>query len=107
MFVKYAQGFVVLPGGFGTMDEIFEVLTLVQTKKISRVPVVFVGVDYWSGLMDWIRKTVLETAGNINPQDLDLFHLTDDPSEVVQIINDFYERDKGGAELSPNYNLES
>lgn len=107
MFVKYAQGFVVLPGGFGTMDEVFEVLTLVQTKKISRVPIVFVGKSYWGGLMEWIKNTVLESEQNIHPNDLELFHLSDDPGEVVQIINDFYERDKGGAELSPNYNLES
>jgi len=107
MFVKYAQGFVVMPGGFGTMDEIFEVLTLIQTKKISKVPVVFVGVAYWSGLMDWIKSSVLEAERNINPEDLDLFHLTDDPDEVVKIINDFYDKDKDGAELTPNYNLES
>lgn len=107
MFVKYAQGFVVMPGGFGTMDEIFEVLTLIQTKKISKVPIVFVGVDFWSGLMEWIKTTLLEKENNINAEDLDLFHLVDDPDEVVSIINDFYDTEKEGGELSPNYNLES
>lgn len=107
MFVKYAQGFVVMPGGFGTLDEIFEVLTLIQTNKISKVPIVFVGVDFWSGLMDWIKSTMLEKEHNINPEDLNLFHLADNPDEVVRIINDFYDTEKEGAELSPNYNLES
>jgi uncharacterized protein (TIGR00730 family) len=105
MFVKYAQGFVAMPGGFGTLDEIFEVLTLVQTHKISKVPVVFVGVAYWSGLFEWIRQSML-AAGNISPGDLSLFHLTDDADEVVSIINDFYNLDRGGAELAPNYKLE-
>ncbi len=105
MFVKYAQGFVVLPGGFGTLDEIFEVLTLAQTHKISKVPIVFVGVDYWSGLFDWIRNTMLANK-NINEVDLELFHISDDPNEVVSIINDFYSVESGGAELAPNYKLE-
>jgi uncharacterized protein (TIGR00730 family) len=105
MFVKYAQGFVVLPGGFGTLDEIFEVLTLAQTHKISKVPIVFVGAAYWSGLFDWIRNTMLAVK-NINEVDLELFHITDDPTEVVAIINDFYSVESGGAELAPNYKLE-
>jgi len=107
MFVKYAQGFVVMPGGFGTLDEIFEVLTLIQTKKISKVPIIFVGIDFWSGLMDWIKSTMLEKEHNINAEDLNLFHLADDPDEVVRIINDFYDTEKEGGELSPNYNLEA
>jgi len=107
MFVKYAQAFVVMPGGFGTLDEIFEVLTLIQTKKISKVPIVFVGVSFWSGLMDWIKTVMLERERNINAEDLNLFHLTDEPDEVVQIINDFYDKDKEGGELTPNYNLEA
>jgi uncharacterized protein (TIGR00730 family) len=106
MFVKYAQGFVVMPGGFGTMDEVFEVLTLVQTQRISPVPIIFMGVDYWKGLMDWIKSTLLEKAGNINAQDLDLFHITDSSEKVVAIINDFYRAGKGGAELAPKYKLE-
>ena len=85
MFVKYAQAFVVFPGGFGTLDELFEALTLVQTRKVTSFPVVLVGTAYWGGLVDWIRGTMLET-GRISPQDLDLLHLTDDLDEVVRII---------------------
>ena len=103
MFVKYAQAFVVLPGGFGTMDELFEVLTLVQTKKISMVPIILVGVEFWSGLKEWIVKTMLEREKNINADDLDLFKITDSVDEVIEYINDFYRGSK--AELEPNYQL--
>ncbi len=103
MFVKYAQAFVALPGGFGTMDELFEVLTLVQTHKITKVPIVLVGAEFWSGLKDWIRDTMLERNNNVNSEDLDLMPITDDPEEVVRIINDFYA--EKGEELSPNYEL--
>lgn len=103
MFVKYAQAFVALPGGFGTMDELFEVLTLVQTNKISKVPIILVGKDYWSGLKGWIRQTMFEQASNINEEDLDLMPVTDEPEEVVRLINEFYERKSG--ELGPNYSL--
>ncbi|WP_153504315.1 LOG family protein [Cumulibacter manganitolerans] len=85
MFVKYSQAFVILPGGFGTMDELFEALTLVQTNKITRFPVVLVGVDYWSGLISWIRDTMVRER-RVDAGDLDLLHLTDDPEEVVRII---------------------
>ena len=85
MFVKYAQAFVVFPGGFGTLDELFESLTLVQTRKVTSFPVLLVGTSYWGGLVDWIRTTMLET-GRISPQDFDLVHLTDDLDEVVEII---------------------
>ena len=85
MFVKYAQAFVVFPGGFGTLDELFEALTLVQTRKVTSFPVVLVGTAYWGGLIDWLRGTMLAT-GRISPQDLDLVHLTDDLDEVVRII---------------------
>jgi len=85
MFVKYAQAFVVLPGGFGTMDELFEALTLVQTGKVTSFPVVLLGVDYWRGLVDWLRETML-AAGAINAVDLDLLQLTDDVDEAVRII---------------------
>ncbi len=85
MFVKYANGFVVLPGGFGTFDELFEALTLVQTRKVRQFPVVLVGVDYWSGLLDWLRDTVL-ARGAISPPDLDLLKLTDDPDEAVRLV---------------------
>jgi len=103
IFVKYAQAFVALPGGFGTLDELFEVLTLVQTDKISKVPVILVGTSFWGGLKDWIKQIMLEKEGNINAEDLDLMPVTDEPAEVVRIINDFYERKVG--ELGPNYSL--
>ena len=86
MFVKYAQAFVILPGGFGTLDELFEALTLVQTRKVTRFPVVLIGVDYWQGLIDWIRHSLVST-GRIGPNDLDLLTLTDDVDEVLAVIN--------------------
>jgi uncharacterized protein (TIGR00730 family) len=85
MFVKYSQAFVVLPGGFGTLDELFESVTLVQTKKITRFPIVLVGTDYWSGLLDWIKDKML-SSGKISAADPELLHLTDDPDEVVRIV---------------------
>jgi uncharacterized protein (TIGR00730 family) len=85
MFVKYAQAFVVLPGGFGTMDELFEALTLVQTRKVTSFPVVLYGTSYWSGLLGWLRSTML-THGKINEIDLDLIHLSDDVEEIVEIV---------------------
>ncbi len=85
MFVKYAQGFVVLPGGFGTFDELFEALTLVQTEKVTSFPIVLVGTSYWSGLIDWIRDTVL-AEGKISAPDLDMFRLTDDVEEAVEVM---------------------
>ncbi len=87
MFVKYAQGFVVFPGGFGTIDELFEALTLVQTGKVTTFPIVLVGTRYWSGLVEWLRTT-MAPDGKISVSDLDLLHLTDDPEEVVAIIRD-------------------
>jgi uncharacterized protein (TIGR00730 family) len=103
MFVKFAQAFVALPGGFGTLDELFEVLTLVQTGKITPVPVILVGSDFWGGMREWIKNTMLEKAGNISPDDIDLIPLVDTPDEVIQIINEFYEI--RARELSPNYEL--
>ncbi len=85
MFVKYSQGFVVMPGGFGTFDELFEALTLRQTRKVTSFPLVLLGSDYWGGLVDWIRDTVLE-HGAINPQDLELLQVTDDPAEAVRVM---------------------
>jgi uncharacterized protein (TIGR00730 family) len=85
MFVRYASGFVVFPGGFGTMDELFEALTLIQTGKITEFPVVLVGSDYWSGLVDWMRERML-AEGNISPDDLDLFKVTDEPLEVRDLL---------------------
>lgn len=102
VFVKYAQGFVYLPGGFGTLDELFEVLTLVQTKKIDRVPIVLFGCDYWGGLLQWIKHTLLEQYHNINEEDLNLFLLTDDVEEAIHYINNFYDTDHS-RELKPNF----
>jgi uncharacterized protein (TIGR00730 family) len=87
MFVKYSQGFVVLPGGFGTFDELFEALTLVQTRKVTSFPIVLVGRDYWSGLLDWLRDTVL-AGGNVHAADLEMVTVTDDPAEAVQVMVD-------------------
>ena len=88
MFVKYAQGFIVLPGGYGTMDELFESLTLIQTSKTTRFPVILMGKSFWGGLVDWLRATMLE-ASNISDPDLDLFTITDDPKEAVRLIDEF------------------
>jgi uncharacterized protein (TIGR00730 family) len=85
MFVKYAQAFVILPGGFGTLDELFEALTLVQTRKVTRFPVILYGTEYWAGLLAWIRSTLAET-GTINAADLDLITVTDDIGEVMSVI---------------------
>lgn len=87
MFVKYAQGFVVFPGGFGTIDELFEALTLVQTGKVTTFPIILFGSTYWSGLLEWLRTT-MRADGKISPADLDLIHLTDDPAQVVAILRD-------------------
>jgi len=91
MFIKYAQGFVVLPGGFGTMDELFESLTLIQTRKIGRFPIILVGKDYWSGLIDWI-KSVLVTEKYIIADDLKLFTVVDTAEEAVNVIDNFYSK---------------
>lgn len=98
IFVKYSQGFIVLPGGFGTMDEMFEALTLIQTKKINERPVVLVGVDYWKGLIDWIKTTMLN-EGNISAPDLDFFKLVDTEEEALQYIDDFFKTHA----LTPNF----
>ena len=99
MFVKYAQGFVVLPGGFGTLDELFEAITLIQTQKIGRFPIVLVGKSYWEGLLEWIKGTMLETEANISPKDLDLMVLVDTVDEAVKCIDDFYKN----YTLKPNF----
>jgi hypothetical protein len=91
MFVKYSQGFVVMPGGFGTLDEVFEAITLIQTKKIGRFPVVLVGRDYWGGLLDWIEST-LKPNGLIGPEDTQIFKLVDTAEEAILAIDDFYSR---------------
>ena len=99
MFVKYAQGFIVLPGGLGTMDELFEALTLIQTKKIGRFPIILVNSDFWGGLVDWLKEAMLEKTQNINEEDLFLFRLVDTEDEAVAEINDFYSKYL----LSPNF----
>lgn len=91
MFTKYAQGFVVLPGGFGTLDELFEALTLIQTKKIGKFPIVLVGKQYWAGMVDWIRDS-LQTEAMIDPNDMNLFKVADTADEAVAFINEFYTR---------------
>jgi uncharacterized protein (TIGR00730 family) len=98
MFVKYSQGFIVMPGGFGTLDELFEAITLIQTNKIGRFPIVLVGKSFWSGLIAWVKETMLG-EGNISPQDLDLINIVDTPTEAVQVIDDFYSKYL----LSPNF----
>lgn len=100
MFVKYAQGFVVFPGGFGTLDELFESLTLIQTRKISQIPIVLYGSDYWGGLVEWMNKTMKEW-GTISDTDTDLFHVTDSTDEAVDIICDFYQK----KEPMPNFHF--
>jgi len=101
MFVKYAQAFVVFPGGFGTLDELFELLTLVQTGKIDKVPVVLVGSEFWSGLKSWIKTVMLEKNGNISADDMDLIPIVDSVEEIVQIINEHYTHSL----LRPNYKM--
>lgn len=99
IFVKYTQGFIIMPGGFGTMDELFEAITLIQTKKINHRPVVLVGKSYWAGLIEWIKEQMHKEESNINPEDIDLFALVDTADEAVQYIEDFYKTH----ELSPNF----
>jgi uncharacterized protein (TIGR00730 family) len=98
MFVKYAQGFVVMPGGVGTLDELFEAYTLIQTDKVSKFPIILVGRDYWSGLLDWIKEPVLKEK-NISPKDLDLIELVDTKNEVMDCLNRFYIKDN----YKPNF----
>lgn len=92
MFVKYARAFVIFPGGYGTLDELFESLTLIQTQRMEKFPVILFNGEYWEGLIDWMKKSVLK-AKNIDPQDLDIFKIAETPQEVIKIIRDFYIRD--------------
>ncbi|MFZ1809185.1 MAG: TIGR00730 family Rossman fold protein, partial [Cyclobacteriaceae bacterium] len=98
MFVKYSQGFIVMPGGFGTMDELMEALTLIQTNKIGRFPIVLVGREFWGGLVDWFKK-VLVNEGMIVEEDLKLINVVDTADDAVKVINDFYSKYL----LSPNF----
>ncbi len=100
MFVKYAQSFIVFPGGFGTLDELFESLTLIQTRKSAQIPIILFGSEYWNGLIDWIKNTMVEW-GTISEKDVDLFHVTDSTDEAVQIICDFYSK----KEPMPNFSF--
>lgn len=99
MFVKYAQGFVVLPGGFGTLDEFFESVTLIQTQKIGKFPIVLMSKSFWGGLIDWIKETMIESNQNASPEDLDIFYLADTVEEAVDYIDSFYTK----YTLKPNF----
>jgi uncharacterized protein (TIGR00730 family) len=99
MFVKYSQAFIMMPGGFGTMDEFFEVATLIQTRKMLQVPLVLVGTSYWSGLIDWMKKSMLADQKNISSEDFDLLKIVDTPEEVTQYVLHFYSHNA----LQPNF----
>ena len=99
MFVKYAQAFIVMPGGFGTFDELFESLTLIQTKKIEKIPVILYGSEFWEGCLNWLNKVVLKQYKNISNEDMSIFKIANEPQEVISIIDDFYSN-KG---YSPNF----
>lgn len=99
MFVKYAQAFIVMPGGFGTFDELFESLTLIQTKKIEKIPVILYGSEFWEGCLNWLHKVVLKQYKNISNEDMSIFKIANKPHEVISIIDDFYSN-KG---YSPNF----
>ena len=99
MFVKYAQGFIVMPGGFGTLDELFEAITLIQTYKAEKFPIILVGSEFWSGLIDWMKKTLLTENKNISENDLDLFQIADTKEEVIQILEKFH----NNYNFSPNF----
>lgn len=99
MFVKYSQGFVVMPGGFGTLDELFEAITLIQTHKIQKFPIILVGTEFWTGLMDWIKSTLRDKYKTISPEDIDLIKLVDTSDEVIEVLNNFYAE----FQLSPNF----
>ena len=98
MFVKYAQGFVVMPGGLGTLDELFEAMTLIQTKKIDKFPIVLVGKDYWDGLVNWLEEKLLKT-NKIYKNDLSIFEIVENPEEVIEILNKYYKNKN----LRPNF----
>jgi len=99
MFVKYSQGFVVMPGGFGTLDELFEAITLIQTKKIGKFPIILVGTDFWSGLINWVKNVLLEKYNNVSPNDMNLIKIVDSAEEVVEILDSFYKK----YNLKPNF----
>jgi uncharacterized protein (TIGR00730 family) len=99
MFVKYSQGFVVMPGGFGTLDEMFEAITLIQTKKVAKFPIILVGTEFWTGLMDWIKNVLVANIATVSLSDLDLIKIVDHEDEVVEVLDAFYKK----FNLSPNF----
>jgi uncharacterized protein (TIGR00730 family) len=99
MFVKYSQGFIVMPGGFGTLDELFEAMTLIQTKKIGKFPIVLVDSDFWGGIIEWIKKVLLEENETISTSDLDLFRIVDTADQAIEHLNKFYTKNN----LKPNF----
>ena len=99
MFTKYSQGFIMMPGGWGTMDEFFEVATLIQTRKLTQTPMICVGTAYWGGLFGWMKEVMQEGEGNISPGDLDMIKIFDTPEEIVDYITEFYTHNK----LQPNF----
>ena len=99
MFLKYAQGFVVLPGGFGTLDELFEAINLIQTNKVEKFPIILVGSEYWEGIIDWIKKTLLLENNHISKEDLNLFKIADTKEEVINFLEEFHNNYK----FSPNF----
>lgn len=99
MFVKYSQGFVVMPGGFGTLDELFEAITLIQTKKIGKFPIILVGSQFWKGLIDWVKEIMINQEKTVSPGDLDLIQIVDTEDEVVEALDNFYKK----YNLSPNF----
>ena len=99
MFVRYAQGFVVMPGGFGTLDEVFEAITLIQTHKVEKFPIILVGSEFWSGMLDWIKETLLKENNNISSKDLELIKIGDTKEDVMDILEEFH----NNYEFSPNF----
>ncbi len=99
MFVKYSQGFVVMPGGFGTLDELFEAITLIQTKKIGKFPIILVGSQFWKGLIDWVKEIMINQEKTVSPGDMDLIQIVDTEEEVVEALDNFYKK----YNLSPNF----
>lgn len=99
MFVKYSQGFVIMPGGFGTLDEMFEAITLIQTKKIAKFPIILVGTEFWKGLIDWVKAVLVDQYANVSPEDMNLIRIVDTADEVVEVLDNFYKK----YSLSPNF----
>ena len=99
MFIKYSQGFVVMPGGFGTLDELFEAITLIQTKKIGKFPIILVGTQFWSGLIEWVKNVLIDQEKTVSPDDMNLIKIVDTEDEVVEALDNFYKK----YNLSPNF----